>query len=1100
MQREPMRPYFNKSIEQLEALFALSGLDINVIRSLEQELQRRTTARAAKLLVRVREALEGQEVLASVTQTEKTILQASQLQSGRPVPSNGHTMNDIGIPALEDLGRTPSIPLPKERNEPRGIIGGWIALEALSPQTYRRPEDLVSGDRGCVVRLSDGRLPWHLGERSRPNRRLYYQIVLGSISMGPATTELIRTFGSDEEMERRPVTEKAALAAILVDKNGVVLEENGIAISSFAWALPVALQKRLDSLSAWPSVESKLLERLDAILRRFDPDGVPLPLDFPTIDRAYRWLVAQCNLPAQLIEPPSFVLRIYHYYKAKNPPEVSLLNSFFLRDLARTSKLLEQNAVPAGLRSYLGIDRPSKIIDLLANRAALENAITPSMMPHTKWPAPGGHPLVMLQQAAVNVARAELGRGEGILAVNGPPGTGKTTLLRDIVAACVLDRALAMASFEDPNKAFTASGERVSLGEKASFNLYMLDPSIKGHEVLVASSNNKAVENISKELPAEKAIGRAITSMKYFKSVSDLIYGQRRRTENDEDQIAPEPLETWGLIAAVLGNAKNRGAFQQAFWWHEDYSFRLYLKAAKGDSVLIEIKNPETGEIIERRQPGIILAENPPLPETARINWEKARAHLLDLNSTLEAELKGLEEVRKICVRFSEARRNLEIEERALAELTAEQSALEATAANLYIDLENASHEHRRCILAKDQHKSVRPGLLARLFRLDQWKTWSAANAPFVEAVHASTEQLAFSEKLHQEAVSTLEKLKEKVRGKESRLAVPRKQVHELKQSVDSHRSILGDRLVDEALFQKRHDIWNITSPWMPDSIHRKREEIFAAALAVHRAFIDVSAEKVLHNLSVLMSVFSSGTPQDEGQRNLLGDLWSTLFLVIPVISTTFASVDRMLGDLPTGSIGWLLIDEAGQALPQASVGAIMRAKRSIVVGDPLQIPPVVTLPERLSAEICSFFKVDKAVWGAPDASAQTLADRASKFQSAFRSDLGPRNVGVPLLVHRRCQEPMFGISNRIAYDGQMVYATGPSNDGEIGMALGASQWLDIDGDADSNWCPAEGKVVLSLLRKIESARIVNPDVFVITPFRSSLKRCGAYWRRIIHY
>jgi MoxR-like ATPase len=56
---------------------------------------------------------------------------------------------------------------------------------------------------------------------------------------------------------------------------------------------------------------------------------------------------------------------------------------------------------------------------------------------------------VLLQQAAVNRARSEL-KGEGIFAVNGPPGTGKTTLFRDLVAACVVDRALAMTSFDNP--------------------------------------------------------------------------------------------------------------------------------------------------------------------------------------------------------------------------------------------------------------------------------------------------------------------------------------------------------------------------------------------------------------------------------------------------------------------------------------------------------------------------------------------------------------------------------------------------------------------------------------------------------------------------
>lgn len=35
----------------------------------------------------------------------------------------------------------------------------------------------------------------------------------------------------------------------------------------------------------------------------------------------------------------------------------------------------------------------------------------------------------------------------------------------------------------------------------------------------------------------------------------------------------------------------------------------------------------------------------------------------------------------------------------------------------------------------------------------------------------------------------------------------------------------------------------------------------------------------------------------------------------------------------------------------------------------------------------------------------------------------GTREVGVPLLVHRRCEEPMFSISNAIAYENLMVQA-----------------------------------------------------------------------------
>jgi hypothetical protein len=135
-----------------------------------------------------------------------------------------------------DLGELPSIPSPQNANQPAAILAAWTALEALSPQTYRRPEDLAPGDRSCVVNLSTAHVPWEIGERSRPKRQLYYQIILGAIPMDRVTEELVKAFGEDEERGSQ-AREKAAIAAILVDKNGVLVEGNGIAVSSFAWAL-----------------------------------------------------------------------------------------------------------------------------------------------------------------------------------------------------------------------------------------------------------------------------------------------------------------------------------------------------------------------------------------------------------------------------------------------------------------------------------------------------------------------------------------------------------------------------------------------------------------------------------------------------------------------------------------------------------------------------------------------------------------------------------------------------------------------------------------------------------------------------------------------
>ena len=85
-----------------------------------------------------------------------------------------------------------------------------------------------------------------------------------------------------------------------------------------------------------------------------------------------------------------------------------------------------------------------------------------------------------------------------------------------------------------------------------------------------------------------------------------------------------------------------------------------------------------------------------------------------------------------------------------------------------------------------------------------------------------------------------------------------------------------------------------------------------------------------------------------------------------------------------------------------------------MVVGDPLQIKPVLTLDSNTLYMLGEHFGVTEKYLSA-SASVQILADAASQYGFYRKQDKAEDSwVGIPLWVHRRCRYPMFTISNMI--------------------------------------------------------------------------------------
>jgi hypothetical protein len=169
------RIFFHSSIDELEALFQEKKDNVKFLRDLEDELRHRTTQRATKL---------HNQVVAHLQVMRAEPLQGRQANQSPKLPLNEFSQIEKPPQPNPKLMQQ-SAPL-STSNRPEDILSAWTALEVLSPPTYVRMEDLAGGDKKRVARLNESSFPWERGEKSRPNYRLYYKVVLGSVKIESA--------------------------------------------------------------------------------------------------------------------------------------------------------------------------------------------------------------------------------------------------------------------------------------------------------------------------------------------------------------------------------------------------------------------------------------------------------------------------------------------------------------------------------------------------------------------------------------------------------------------------------------------------------------------------------------------------------------------------------------------------------------------------------------------------------------------------------------------------------------------------------------------------------------------------------------------------
>ncbi|WP_174769861.1 DEAD/DEAH box helicase [Paraburkholderia hayleyella] len=913
------------------------------------------------------------------------------------------------------------------------------------------------------------------------------------------------------EAERTELDGRSCMASIQFDAQGHVLPDH-VRVSSAPWAMAQVARSGLTVLSAEHFAAAR--KQLADLLFNFEAERSrrasqsmqprPSPLDAAGLLDLYRLLVdwsdytpaagsplalleilttnADADVGAQAsgtsdLPIDSATAAAQAEAEATSSavePTVEILNSFYIEDLEQCRAALQNGATSATVQAYLGAacneSRNASRIDLYtaAGREVILEALHPRRFNTGHWLADASQKMSLMQQFALNSAFELLQEG-GLYAVNGPPGTGKTTLLRDMMAENVVRRARRLAALPNAADAISRTPVPVSFAGR-TVRIRALREELSGFEMVVASSNNAAVENISRELPQRSQIGAAWHGTEYLQPVAHKIAAQK--DEGDFRRLAPGEVP-WGLFSCVLGRAQNRRRFARRFYFDDRPATpRTNAHDPKGPCTIRDwLAWPQP-----QPQPSFSEARHAFIQADAAVRHAlEARARYADL----AAELAASSETAYL--------QRWQVTLDAACATVVEREKMKRSAES---DLE--AHQIQLAHLLEEERLIDRaaPGFLSRLFGTVEARRHLAdvaANALAQRQVHSDlrraqavamghAEWLSQAQiKRHQASVA-LEESRAQWHAKQDELAVWQTRFAEvpLPPSPDALES----------------DVYQIQGLWQDAELSALRSALFAAALALHQAWLAEVAVKggpgFGGNLLAIQKMLSGVQPDDPEHVRLI---WQSLFMVVPVVSTTFASFARQFRDMGQGSIGWLFIDEAGQATPQAALGALWRAQRALVVGDPLQIEPVLNVPSRLIHALSqqSPHTADGR-YSPARVSVQRLADEANRYGTWLPAadDDEPLWIGSPLRVHRRCAEPMFSISNQIAYRGKMVYGRVSGEAPADRMGLGASAWVDVRGAATQQQAvERQTQAVLALVTSLYVQHRALPAFYLISPFKA---------------
>ena len=330
--------------------------------------------------------------------------------------------------------------------------------------------------------------------------------------------------------------------SVQIDLDGKLTEE-GVQISPFFYAVLCMIKSEGINVNIMQEDICKLNEDVNELLKQNDIQI----LEFTDITIVKNIVFDKLGVENESqvgLEGASD--KVYACKGLKKEDETSDFFSFYLDEIERVQKNYKNNEHVIKYTTALLSDNQKKItIDSDVN--AMKKWLEVDKFPLAKYPSKFSPTL--MQQLAINIAVSEKDRNEKIFSVNGPPGTGKTTLLKEIIASNVVQMAEVLIKYGIDGGDFVF--RKVESASNASYTekYYEIPEEIAKFGILVVSNNNGAVENITLDLPKSADMEKEKTRTDYFdRKTNKEVYFSAVA-----DKLLGKEGSAWGLISARMG-------------------------------------------------------------------------------------------------------------------------------------------------------------------------------------------------------------------------------------------------------------------------------------------------------------------------------------------------------------------------------------------------------------------------------------------------------------------------------------------------------------------------------------------------------------------